>query len=212
MPPRPAWAVVLAGGSARRLGLVDKPALLLGSVSLLDIALRAVAPARTVVVGPRRELGADVLQTREDPPGGGPAAALATGVEFLAAHDRTHGSAEPALPALVVVLAADLPGIDAGSVDLLTAAVVEQGLPGAVLLDPAGRSQYLAGVWRLPDLLERCRSRPSWDGGRLSDLLAPLIGARLPVDGRVSADLDVAADLLEWGVQRPPDGPSAILP
>ena len=198
---RPGWAVVLAGGSGRRLGMVDKPALRLGSESLLDIALAAVAPARTVVVGPRRKLHADVLQTREEPPGGGPAAAVVAGVEFLAA---LAGSDQQARTALVVLLAADLPGIDADSVDLLTAAVVERRLPGAVLLDPTGRSQYLAGVWAFPELLERCRSRPSWHGGRLSDLLTPLIGARLPVDRRASADLDTTADLLEWGVRLPP--------
>jgi molybdopterin-guanine dinucleotide biosynthesis protein A len=195
---RPAWAVVLAGGSGRRLGLIDKPALRLGSVSLLDIALTAVAPARTVVVGPPRELGTEVLQTREIPPGGGPAAAVAAGVECVALQRPAPGHRD-----LVVVLAADLPGIDAGTVDLLTAAVLDRDLPGAVLLDPSGRSQYLAGVWRWPDLLDRCRSRPSWDGGRLSDLLGPLIGDRLPVDRRASADLDTTADALEWGVHLP---------
>lgn len=196
--------MVLAGGSGRRLGLVDKPALRLGGTSLLEIAMTAVAPARTVVVGPPRRLGAQVLQTMEDPAGGGPAAAVAAGVELIAAHDdRMQEPVESAQQALVVVLAADLPGIATGSVDLLTGAVMERNLTGAVLLDPTGRSQYLAGVWRLPALLERCRSRPSWDGGRLSDLLGPLIGARLPVDARASADLDTTADLLEWGVQLP---------
>lgn len=192
--------MLLAGGSGRRLGLVDKPALRLGPRSLLDIALAAVSPARTVVVGPQRELGPEVWQTREEPPGGGPAAAVVAGVEYLAAQRRPP---ETGCPALVVVLAADLPGIDRGSVDLLTAAVVGRDLSGAVLLDPTGRSQYLAGVWRLPDLLGRCRSQPSWHGGRLSDLLAPLIGGRLPVDRRASADLDTTADALDWGVELP---------
>lgn len=191
----------MAGGSGARLGLVDKPALRLGPRSLLDIALAAVAPAHTVVVGPPRELDAEVSQTREEPPGGGPAAAVVAGVEYLAAHGRSPG---PADPALVVVLAADLPGIDRSSVDLLTAAVLDRKLSGAVLLDPTGRSQYLAGVWRLTHLLGRCRSRPSWHGGRLSDLLAPLIGERLPVGRQASADLDTATDALEWGVELPP--------
>lgn len=190
----------MAGGSGRRLGLVDKPALLFGAGTLLDIALDAVAPARTVVVGPPRTLPPQVLQTREHPPGGGPAAAVAAGLEVVAAQqDPPDAQGE-----LVAVLAADLPGVDAGSIDLLTAAVLGRQLSGAVLLDPDGRSQYLAGVWRVHDLLDRCRSRPSWDGGRLSDLLAPLIGARLPVDRRACADLDVAADLVQWGIELPP--------
>lgn len=212
VPDRPGWAVVLAGGSGRRLGGVDKPALRVDGTSLLDIALAAVAPARTVVVGPPRVLGTGVLQTRENPPGGGPAAAVAAGVAAIHAADRAvHPAVDRAADRdgahgdLVVVLAADLPGIDADTVALLTASVLIRRLSGAVLVDPTGRSQYLAGVWSLADLVQRCGSRPSWDGGRLSDLLDPLIGARVPVGRRASADVDTTADLVEWGVE-PPGG------
>lgn len=194
--------MVLAGGAGRRLGGIDKPALRRGGSSLLEIALAAVTPARTVVVGPPRMLAPGVLQTREDPPGGGPAAAVVAGVGAIASADP--GAGRPG--DLVVVLAADLPGIDAAAVQLLTWAVLARALSGAVLMDPSGRSQYLAGVWRLRDLMQRCGSRPSWDGGRLSDLLAPLIGARLPVSRRASADVDTTADLVEWGVEPPADG------
>ncbi len=195
VPDRPRLAILVAGGSGRRLGLVDKPALLLDGRRLLDIALAAVTPARTVVVGPERILPAGVLQTRETPPGGGPAAAVVAGLTALVPRSGDIGSAD-----LVAVLAADLPGIDATAVDSLTAALHRVGGHGAVLIDPDGRNQYLAGVWRLAALDDAARSRPSWHGGRVADLLGPLISVRVPTTRRTAADIDTAADLLEWGI------------
>ena len=205
--------MVLAGGSGRRLGSVDKPALLVaGRASLLDIALAAVAPARIVVVGPPRQLPSGVLQTVENPPGGGPAAGLVAGLTALgllglqdSVRASDQGSDEQAdASGLVVVLAADLPGIRAWHVRTLTAALVAAGADGAVLTDPAGRPQYLAGVWRSAALARAASARNSWQGGRVSDLLGPLIGVRVPGDRPTTADVDTTADLLEWHVQSPP--------
>src|SRR3954451_21606618 len=79
-------AVVLAGGSGRRLGGVDKPALRVGSTSLLDRVLGAVPDASSVVVvGPSRATSRPVTWVREDPPGGGPVAALAAGLPLMTA-------------------------------------------------------------------------------------------------------------------------------
>jgi molybdopterin-guanine dinucleotide biosynthesis protein A len=188
---------VLAGGAGRRLGQVDKPALLVGGRSLLAVALSAVAPALTVVVGPHRELPPDVLQTREQPPGGGPAAAVVAGLEVLTRTSRFAPSD------MVAVLAADLPGIDAIAVDSLAAALLGGPADGAVLVDPDGHRQYLAGVWRVQALLAAANSRASWHGGRVSDLLGPSIGVLVPADRSTAADVDTTADLLEWGVTRP---------
>lgn len=97
-------AIVLAGGEARRLGGADKPAVRVGGRTLLDRVLTACADAgRTVVVGPRRPTCRPVTWAREDPPGGGPLAALHAGLR-LAERER------------VVVLAADLPFLTAGTV------------------------------------------------------------------------------------------------
>src|SRR5215470_4882128 len=72
--------VVLAGGRARRLGGVDKPALVVGERSMLDTVLLACdGAAGIVVVGPPRPTVVDVRWTREDPPHGGPLAALVAG-------------------------------------------------------------------------------------------------------------------------------------
>lgn len=106
--------MVLAGGAARRLGGTDKPALPVGGRSLLDRVLAACAGARTtVVVGPRRPTARPVRWTREEPAGGGPLPALAAG---LAALGGPPGG-------VVLVLAADLPFLTAGTAGALACAL-----------------------------------------------------------------------------------------
>ncbi|MFF8511565.1 DUF6457 domain-containing protein [Streptomyces sp. NPDC015492] len=79
-------AVVLAGGAARRLGGADKPGVRVGGRPLLDRVLAACRRAeRTVVVGVPRPTVRPVHWTREDPPGGGPLAALDAGVRAMGA-------------------------------------------------------------------------------------------------------------------------------
>lgn len=181
-------AVVLAGGSGRRLGGVDKPSLTKDGRSLLDRCLAAVGETPTVVVGPRRELPPYRRQVREDPPGSGPAAALAAALPLL-----------DGLPddACVALLAADLPAIDAGVLARLRDAVTED-VQGAVLCDPAGRRQYLLGVWRLGALRSAVAVRPTWVNGALRQLLAPLTVVEVPGDVEEAADVDTLADLARW--------------
>ncbi|MDQ8707653.1 DUF6457 domain-containing protein [Streptomyces sp. LHD-70] len=100
-------AVVLAGGAARRLGGADKPGVRVGGRSLLDRVLAACADAdTTVVVAERRPTARPVLWAREEPPGGGPLAALAAGLS------RTTADT-------VLVLSADLPFLGERTVRLL---------------------------------------------------------------------------------------------
>lgn len=125
-------AVVLAGGTARRLGGVDKPALLLDGRPLLDHVLAAVAGAdRIVVVGPERPSAVPVIWRRESPPGGGPVAAIAAALPDLTAP-------------YCVVVAADLPRI-APAVPVLTKAIEDHD---AAVLVSGGRVNYLAAAWR----------------------------------------------------------------
>ncbi|WP_406066704.1 molybdenum cofactor guanylyltransferase [Micromonospora sp. NBC_00860] len=92
-------AVVLAGGAARRMGGVDKPALPVGGRPMRDRVLTAVTDATPrVLVGAADAVPAGVLVVREDPPGGGPVAAAAAGLALL---DPDVG--------VVALLAADLP-------------------------------------------------------------------------------------------------------
>ncbi|GHH05236.1 NTP transferase domain-containing protein [Streptomyces lanatus] len=129
-------AVVLAGGAARRLGGVDKPGVRVGGRPLLDRVLAACADARTsVVVAEPRATARPVTWAREDPPGGGPLAALGAGLR--------HTTAES-----VVVLSADLPFLDEGTVQRLLAALRTGDADGALLTDAEGRDQPLVAAYR----------------------------------------------------------------
>jgi molybdopterin-guanine dinucleotide biosynthesis protein A len=131
-------AIVLAGGAARRLGGVAKPQLRVGRLTLLEHVLAAVADAaRTIVVGPEQTVSRDVVWCREQPPGGGPVAAVAAAVPATAS-------------ATVVVLAADLPAVGP-AVPVLIAAVPDDGV--SLLVAGDGRANYLAAAWRRAALL-----------------------------------------------------------
>jgi molybdenum cofactor guanylyltransferase len=176
-------AVVLAGGTARRLGGLDKPAALVGGRTLLDRVLAALLPAaEVVVVGPERATVRPVRWVREDPPGGGPVPALAAGLPLVGA-------------ARVAVLAADLPFLDRTVLDRLAAAA--EGHDGALLVDDDGRDQLLCGVWSTAALRTAVAAA---DGPRLSALLRALDAVRVPADaapGRPAPwfDCDTADDL-----------------
>jgi molybdopterin molybdotransferase len=153
-PDRPLWAIVLAGGASRRLG-VDKPEERVGGRRLLDIALAAVAGAdAVVVVGPPRDVPDEVTVVREDPPGCGPVPALAAGLAAL-----------PDGPADVAVLAADLPRLTPEAVAALAAA--RGDAPVALAVDDSGRAQYLTAVWDSAGLAAALAAAPS----RVRDLL-----------------------------------------
>ncbi len=171
-------AVVLAGGAARRLGGVDKPALRVGGTTLLDRVLDACAGARgTVVVGPPRPTSRPVRWTRESPPGGGPLPALAAGLR--------HTSA-----GLVLVLAADLPFLTPATVSALLDSVPADA-DGTVLIDPQGIENPLVAVYRAAPLRRQLelleRERGALVGLPLRRLTARLELRRLPDPGGLAS-------------------------
>lgn len=183
-------AIVLAGGRASRLGGTPKPALLLAGTRLLDHALAGVADAAAVaVVGPEDlagTVGAAML-TREDPPFGGPAAGIDAGLRALE---------RPDAPALVVLLAVDVPGAR-GAVPRLLAAVGDD-VDGACL-ERDGHPQWLVAAVRraaLADALTSLREQ----AGTVHDqpvrrLLGSLRVARVQDDDGASDDVDTWDDL-----------------
>lgn len=172
-------AIVLAGGTATRLGGNDKALVEINGTSLLERSLRAVARAQTtIVVGPERPTGRSVVWTREQPPGSGPAAGIAAGIR----HARTD---------LVVVLAVDLPLVTDVHVDRLIAAIGQHD--GACFVDPNGRDQPLAAVYRRTSIERAIAMEPQRDRS-VRSLVGDLDLARIR-DRAAALDCDTPDDI-----------------
>ena len=172
--------IVVAGGAGRRMGGVDKAALVVDGITLLDRVLGAARPVcdRLLVVGPNRPTDvAGVTFVMEDEPGGGPVPAVAAGL--AAAPDAD----------VVLVLAADLPLLGAGHLRSLLAALDAAGAEAAAADDEGGPNPLLA-AYAGPALAARAAGLGA--GARA--------GALLPAHG-VTVDLGVAA----LNVNRPED-------
>ncbi|MDQ3660224.1 MAG: molybdenum cofactor guanylyltransferase [Actinomycetota bacterium] len=166
-------ALVLSGGRGTRLGGIDKGDLEIGGKRLIDRVLEALAAARRiVVVGPPREVGAEVLWTREEPAGGGPVAGLAAGLTLVEEE-------------VVVVLAVDMPFVTESVVARLVTA--STGTEGAILRN--GGDQYLCGAYVTEALRARLRSLKVIRGASMRRLLEGLSLARVR-DPSASWDCD----------------------
>ncbi|MFG2281380.1 NTP transferase domain-containing protein [Streptomyces asoensis] len=179
-------AVVLAGGGARRLGGADKPGVRVGGRALLDRVLGACADARTtVVVAEPRPTARPVRWAREDPPGGGPVAALDAGLRRTAADD-------------VLVLSADLPFLAADTVRRLLSTLRAGRAEGVLLTDADGRDQPLVAAYRSAalrrELAALAADQQGLTGLPLRRLTAGLDLTRVP-DPVASFDCDTWDDI-----------------
>jgi len=190
--PEQLGAVVLTGGTGARMGGADKAALAVGGVSLLERALAAtVAAVEVVVVGAAVPTTRPVRWTREEPPGGGPAAGLLAGLRAFAD-----------LPPLVAVLAVDMPRVTATTIARLTRAVARERVDGALLVDRDGRRQLLCGVYRSTALLTAAPPRREDEHGLpVHRLLSGLVLGEVPALEQEAADVDTWEDLR--GLDRP---------
>lgn len=185
-------AIVLAGGRASRLGGAAKPLLEVGGRTLLDHAVDAVADCDPViVVGPRMPVAGNIAWVREDPPFGGPVAAIAAGLAHLGSTALETAAADAAE---VYVLAADLPNASE-AVALLRRHPLPPAEDGVCLSDASGRMQWLTGRYRVDALRAAARALP--DQGRDASARALLGGLTLTaVDaGGLAADIDTWDDL-----------------
>ncbi len=178
--------IVPAGGAARRLGGADKPGLTVGESTLLDRVLAACEGARTVaVVGPERPtVRPGVRWTGEQPPGGGPVAAVAAGLALVEAP-------------VVLLLAADLPFLNRRTVERLVAALdaAAPGVDAALLIDAGGRDQPLAAAYRA-DALRTALAALGDPAGRPLHRLVGGLGRVLVADtDDVAYDCDTWEDL-----------------
>ena len=183
MTTPPYDAIVLAGGRARRAG-GEKLALRRGGQSVLDLAVLAVGDAATVVVvGPVvavPKVRGQLVWRREDPPYGGPVAAIAAALPELRCER-------------VVVLAGDVPA--AGPAVTATLAALGADIDVAVVVDTEGVQQPLLAAYRTDWLRERVAA-----GGRAARSL--LDGARcveVPDRWDAARDVDTREDAAALG-------------
>jgi molybdopterin-guanine dinucleotide biosynthesis protein A len=179
-------ALVLAGGAGRRMGGVDKAAIELGDETLLDRALAAAVGAhRIIVVGRRRRLPTGVLAACENPPGGGPVAAIEAGLALVT---RT----------LAVVLACDMPLLTAEHVTRLVDVLrspEHAETEAAMYVDDTGRRQPLAGAYRVAALRRTLPTLQPTTGVAVHRLVSPLTVAEIPADPGTTADCDTWVDV-----------------
>jgi molybdopterin-guanine dinucleotide biosynthesis protein A len=176
---------ILAGGKARRLDGVEKPALRVGDKRLLDIVIDALGgAATTIVVGSQIPTPRDVVWTREVPAGSGPVAGLAAALE--------HTQSER-----LVVLAADLPFVTRAAVEQLVEVADERA--GAIAVDRDGRDQPLLGCFDTEAL--RAAMPERYEGASMRSVVTALewVGrlerVDLGGDPPVTWDCDTAEDL-----------------
>ena len=165
-------AIVLAGGTARRLGGTPKHAVIVDGQTLLARTLEAVAGAASIVVvgdANLRPLVGAAEVVREDPPLAGPAAGIAAALPSVTAER-------------VLVLACDHPYVADAIEPLLRAT----GLDGAIAIDAEGRRQNLTFV---------VARRPSLVDLAVHTLIEPLRFAEIGVPARALQDIDTWEDL-----------------
>lgn len=210
--PGPIQAVVLTGGRGSRLGGAAKAELDLGDGPLIARLLDALASAGladAVVVGPPPSHVPDTLRvrvTREDPPFGGPAAAVQAAIPLVEAP-------------WVLLLACDLPRAD-DVVRLLLdrwAGGTGGGRDGLVLVDDEQQPQWLAGVYAREALDQALRAATSEAtlggrrGPRMGDVVRRLELEPVADPSGASRDVDTPEDV-EWWRRRAGDGGAAAGP
>lgn len=171
-------AIVLAGGRAERMGGGDKAAVEVAGRSLMARTLEALGAARQVVVVGPGPVPAGVTLVREDPPFGGPAAAVGAGLAQVGAE-------------WTLVAACDHPYLAEG-VPLLLAG--RDDGDGTVLESPDGRRQLVIVV--RTDALRRAAARlRDLSGASMGALLHGLDLIPVAAGPRAATDIDTWDDV-----------------
>lgn len=193
----PVYGIVLTGGASRRMG-TDKATLEVGGMTLGRRAAVAISAATSAAI----EVGPGVTglpHVVEDPPGGGPLAAIVTGWTELVA--RT-GEKQPA-----VVLACDLPAASPALVSWLAGRSGDRSV--VPVLD--GLDQPLCARWSIADL-ERAGAQLAAGERSLKAAFGP--GAEHVTEDELAEavgrgttrDVDTPGDLALLALAPPPEG------
>ena len=180
--PSDVAVIVLTGGTGARLGGADKATLALHGATPLSLIIGALPGDFDIVVsGPSLPLLREVSFRREQPPGGGPVAGIAAGLD---------GTQAP----LVGVIAVDMPW----SVPVLLSAIDRlRDSPRtdvAVPIDREGRRQPLCCAWRADRLRACLPTEPA--GAPVRDLLQRAVVLEFaPETDNLLDDIDTPDDL-----------------
>jgi len=176
-------ALIIAGGAGTRLGGASKPDITVGGTRLLERTLAAVAQAKQVVIvgGPPCD---GARWTREDPPGSGPAMAVAAGMAAISASATW-----------TMVLAVDTPRV-AQAVPLLHEAAARDG---AWMVDAHAHPQPLLALYRSSVLRARCAQVAPGQSMRRLVAGLDLVAVADPHD--FTRDLDTWDDAQYWKEQ-----------
>ncbi|WP_072342513.1 molybdenum cofactor guanylyltransferase [Actinomyces urinae] len=188
----PDAVIVLAGGTAKRLGGVSKPDYKIGNARLIDIVLdeieRTGFDGRIVVVAPSElAVREGVELTLENPPHGGPLAGLAAGVAAL---NDLPGSAIVALMTCDAPMTPRLWGELCSKIDEAQASV-------PVPKDARAWPQFLHGCYRLAVL----REVPAERNGSIRHGFAALEPVKVVDRNWYCMDVDTPADAKELAVR-----------
>ena len=179
-------AIVLAGGGSRRFGS-DKLAAEVAGRTLLENALDGLPDDVAVaVIGPVRPLDRAVTFLREDPPGGGPAAALTTGLIWALTTDVEA----------IVTLPGDAPAAGRAAAVLL-AELGRRGGDAVIGVDGTGRDQVLQLALRpaAARLLVELAGPERGHDLSVRRLVTALAPGRLALADDLSADIDTVDQL-----------------
>lgn len=197
-------ALILAGGRSSRLGGVPKALLSNGSSTLLEQALAACAGASTrIVVGPADlTLPGGVVQTREEPAFGGPAAGISAGLSAL---KKTNPDLLSSSQRWVLVLSCDLPRVGAAVPLLLEAAASAPEQLSGYWAVAEGITQPLLGIYQATSLA------PAFEGetanASVRRFLSPLAPAELELPAELTADVDTWEAARTAGYTQVPPSP-----
>lgn len=172
-------AIVLCGGTSRRLAGRDKTRESLAGTTVMDHLLDALPSAWSVVcVGEERATTRLVRWCRESPAGGGPVAGIAAGLDDL---ERLRAE-------ICVVVGGDMPFAAAALPTLVEALNAQPELDAVLAADPDGRRQPLLAAYRCAPLRAALPLEPG--GARLMAVIDTLVAGTVACEVKITLDVD----------------------